>query len=61
VGSAVSSQPTTSSTAGTSRLGISRVPMGSTELGNLGVSPAPCPATGSTSPTPGVSSPFGSC
>ncbi len=61
VGSAVSSQPTTSSTAGTSRLGIPSVPMGSTELGNLGVSPAPCPATGFASPTPGVASPFRAC
>ncbi len=35
-------------TAG-STLGIPTVPLGSTELGNAGLSPAPCPSMGSTS------------
>jgi hypothetical protein len=30
------------------RLGVPMIPMGSTELSNPGLSPAPCPATGNT-------------
>jgi hypothetical protein len=32
----------------TSQLGVPTIPMGSTELSNPGLSPAPCPATGNT-------------
>jgi len=35
-----------------SQRGIPTIPMGSTELSNPGLSPAPCPATGDTSATP---------
>jgi hypothetical protein len=44
-GSATSSQ---SSTSTSSQLGVPTIPMGSTELSNPGLSPAPCPATGNT-------------
>jgi hypothetical protein len=44
-GSATSSQ---SSTSTSSQLGVPTIPMGSTELTNPGLSPAPCPATGNT-------------
>jgi len=47
-GSATSSQSSTSTPA-TSQLGVPTIPMGSTELSNPGLSPAPCPATPSTS------------
>src|SRR5215467_6320006 len=42
------SQPS-ASTPVNSQLGVPTIPMGSTELSNLGLSPAPCPATASTS------------
>ena len=47
VGNATSLQSSTSTPA-TFRLGIGTIPMGSTELTNPGLSPAPCPATGFT-------------
>jgi len=37
-----------SSTPASSQLGVPTIPMGSTELSNPGLSPAPCPATGNT-------------
>lgn len=46
-GSATSSQSSTATPA-TSQLGVPTIPMGSTELSNPGLSPAPCPATGNT-------------
>jgi hypothetical protein len=49
-GSATSSQSSTSTPA-TSQLGVPTIPMGSTELSNPGLSPAPCPATGNTAST----------
>jgi hypothetical protein len=52
-GSAATSQSTTSSPGTTAPLGIGTIPMGSTELGNAGVSPTPCPLTGPTLPTDG--------
>jgi hypothetical protein len=51
-GSTASSQSSASSNAtssnGTSQLGVPTIPMGSTELSNPGLSPAPCPSTGNT-------------
>ena len=47
-GSATSSQSSTS-TPVNSQLGVPTIPIGSTELTNPGLSPAPCPATPSTS------------
>jgi hypothetical protein len=49
-GSATSSQSSTSTPA-TSQLGVPTIPIGSTELSNPGLSPAPCPATGNTAST----------
>ena len=49
--SGTSSQSSTSTPA-TSQLGVPTIPMGSTELSNPGLSPAPCPATPSTSSGP---------
>ena len=46
-GSPSSSQSSTSTPA-SSQLGVPTIPMGSTELSNPGLSPAPCPATGNT-------------
>jgi hypothetical protein len=46
-GSAAASQSSTSTPAA-SQLGVPTIPMGSTELSNPGLSPAPCPATGNT-------------
>ena len=45
-----SGTPSQSSTSAppTSQLGVPAIPMGSTELSNPGLSPAPCPATGNT-------------
>ena len=47
-GSATSSQSSTPTPAA-SQLGVPTIPIGSTELSNPGLSPAPCPATPSTS------------
>ena len=44
-GTATTSQSSTSTPA-TLQLGVPTIPMGSTELSNPGLSPAPCPATG---------------
>jgi hypothetical protein len=49
-GSATTSQSSTSTPA-TSQLGVPTIPMGSTELSNPGLSPAPCPATGNVPST----------
>jgi hypothetical protein len=49
-GSAAASQSSTSTPA-TSQLGVPTIPIGSTELSNPGLSPAPCPATGNTAST----------
>jgi hypothetical protein len=49
-GSATASQSSTSTPA-TSQLGVPTIPIGSTELSNPGLSPAPCPATGNTAST----------
>jgi hypothetical protein len=46
-GRATSAQSSTSTPA-TSQLGVPTIPIGSTELSNPGLSPAPCPATGNT-------------
>ncbi len=45
-GSTTSSQSNATSSNGTSQLGVPTIPMGSTELSNPGLSPAPCTATG---------------
>jgi hypothetical protein len=52
-----SSAPPSSSTL----LGIGTIPMGSTELGNAGVSPTPCPLSGPTLPTDGSVNAQGAC
>jgi hypothetical protein len=44
--SSASSNPTSSN--GTPQLGVPTIPMGSTELSNPGLSPAPCPSTSNT-------------
>jgi hypothetical protein len=53
--SAAAGSPTASqssaSTPVNSQLGVPTIPMGSTELTNPGLSPAPCPATGNTAST----------
>jgi hypothetical protein len=65
-------QVTSSSTPGTlsssstlpstsALLGIGTIPMGSTELGNAGVSPTPCPLSGPTLPTGGSINAQGAC
>jgi hypothetical protein len=46
-GSTTSPQSSTS-TPVNSQLGVPTIPLGSTELSNPGLSPAPCPATGNT-------------
>ena len=43
-----SSSQSSTSTPASSQLGVPTIPMGSTELSNPGLSPAPCPATGNT-------------
>jgi hypothetical protein len=61
VGNATSLQSSTSTLA-TSQLGIRTIPMGSTELSNPGLSPAPCPATGYTArSTMGIPMSSGAC
>ena len=62
-GSSNSSTLSSSSTPpGTSALlGIGTIPMGSTELGNAGVSPTPCPLSGPTLPTNGSINAQGAC
>ena len=60
-GSAGTLQSTTSLPGFSAPLGIGTIPMGSTELGNGGVSPAPCPLTGSALPTDGSVSAPGAC
>ena len=51
-GGTASSQSSASSNAtssnGTSQLGVPTIPLGSTELSNPGLSPAPCPSTSNT-------------
>src|SRR5436309_8188325 len=49
---APSASASQSSTSTPSQLGVPTIPMGSTELSNPGLSPAPCAATGNTSATP---------
>ena len=60
-GSAGTLQSTTASPSTTAPLGIGTIPMGSTELGNAGVSPTPCPLTGPTLPTDGSVTGTGAC
>jgi hypothetical protein len=60
-GSAGTLQSTTSSPGATAPLGIGTIPLGSTELGNAGVSPTPCPLTGPTLPTDGSVTATGAC
>jgi hypothetical protein len=60
-GSAGTLQATTSSARSAAPVGIGTIPMGSTELGNAGVSPTPCPLTGPTLPTGGGVTGTGSC
>jgi hypothetical protein len=58
IGATASPIPSTAGAGGT--LGVPAIPLGSTGLGNAGLSPAPCPATGYTaSATSGMAS--GSC
>ena len=61
-----SSNPSTLSSSSTppsssAPLGIGTIPMGSTELGNAGVSPTPCPLSGPTLPTNGSINAQGAC
>jgi len=61
-----SSSPSTLSSGSTppsssALLGIGAIPMGSTELGNAGVSPTPCPLSGPTLPTDGSINAQGAC
>jgi hypothetical protein len=61
VGNATASQ-SSPSTPATSQLGMPTIPLGSTELSNGGVSPAPCPAAGFTAPsTMGMPMSSGAC
>jgi hypothetical protein len=60
-GSAGTLQSTTSSPGAMAPLGIGTIPLGSTELGNAGVSPTPCPLTGPTLPTDGSVTAAGAC
>lgn len=60
-GSAGTLQSTTTSPGTSAPLGIGTIPMGSTELGNGGVSPAPCPLSGPTLPTDGSVTGTGAC
>jgi len=54
-------QSATSSPGATAPLGIGTIPLDSTELGNAGVSPTPCPLTGPTLPTDGSVTATGAC
>jgi hypothetical protein len=54
-------QLTTSSVNSAGPLGIGTIPMGSIELSNGGVSPAPCPLIGATLPTSGSATTSGAC
>jgi hypothetical protein len=61
-----SSNPGTLSSSGTppsssALLGIGAIPMGSTELNGVGVSPTPCPLSGPTLPTNGSINAQGAC
>ena len=61
-----SSSPSTLSSGSTppsssALLGIGAIPMGSTELGNAGVSPTPCALSGPTLPTDGSINAQGAC
>ena len=47
-GAGGTSSQSSTSTPVNSQLGVPTIPMGSTELSNPGLSPAPCPATGNT-------------
>src|ERR1700722_14554225 len=60
-GSAGTLQSTTASPSATAPLGIGTIPLGSTDLGNAGVSPTPCPLTGPTLPTDGSVTGTGAC
>jgi hypothetical protein len=60
-GSAGTLQSTTASPGTTAPLGIGTIPIGSTELGNAGLSPTPCPLTGPTLPTDGSVTGTGAC
>jgi hypothetical protein len=60
-GSAGTLQSTTAPPGATAPLGIGTIPMGSTELGNAGLSPTPCPLTGPTLPTDGSVTGTGAC
>ena len=60
-GSAGILQSTTPSPGSTAPLGIGTIPLGSTELGNAGLSPTPCPLTGPTLPTDGSVTGTGAC
>ena len=59
-GSGATTSPTASTAVTGGTLGIPAIPLGSTGLGNAGLSPTPCPATGyAASATSGMAS--GSC
>jgi hypothetical protein len=60
-GSAGTLQSTNSSPGASAPLGIGTIPLASTELGNAGVSPSPCPLTGPTLPTDGSVTGTGAC
>jgi hypothetical protein len=60
-GSAATLPSTTVSSGAAAPLGIGTIPMGSTELGNAGVSPAPCPLGGPTLPMDGSLTAPGAC
>jgi len=51
VGASGTPSQSSASTPVNSQLGVPTIPMGSTELSNPGLSPAPCPATGNISST----------
>jgi hypothetical protein len=60
-GGAATVPSTTASSGSAAPLGIGTIPMGSTELGSAGVSPAPCPLGGPTLPTDGSVTASGAC
>lgn len=60
-GSAGTLQSTTASPSTTAPLGIGTIPLGSTELGSVGLSPTPCPLTGPTLPIDGSVTGTGAC